>query len=347
MRISQAILFTALTLAGFVLESAGQENKPIAIVIHGGAGTIRRETLTPDREKAYRDKLQEALTTGYNILKSGGTSLDAVVATINVMEDSPQFNAGKGAVFTADGTNELDAAIMDGATLKAGSVASLKRIKNPITLARWVMERSPHVMMVGEGAETFAKQNGMEWVDPSYFRTEQRWNQLQEAKKREQQMSDPGSQSKKPGGPNNDESDERKFGTVGCVALDRAGNIAAGTSTGGTTNKKFGRVGDAPIIGAGTYANNKTCGISCTGTGEYFIRSVVAHDVSALIEYKGLSLKEAAEFVMMDKLVKMGGDGGLIAMDNKGNIATPFNTSGMYRGYIDVAGKMVIQIYKE
>ncbi len=347
MRISQAILFTALTLAGFVLESAGQENKPIAIVIHGGAGTIRRETLTPDREKAYRDKLQEALTTGYNILKSGGTSLDAVVATINVMEDSPQFNAGKGAVFTADGTNELDAAIMDGATLKAGSVASLKRIKNPITLARWVMERSPHVMMVGEGAETFAKQNGMEWVDPSYFRTEQRWNQLQEAKKREQQMSDPGSQSKKPGGPNNDESDERKFGTVGCVALDRAGNIAAGTSTGGTTNKKFGRVGDAPIIGAGTYANNKTCGISCTGTGEYFIRSVVGHDVSALMEYKGMSLKEAADYVVMDKLVKMGGDGGLIAMDNKGNIATPFNTSGMYRGYIDVAGKMVIQIYRE
>jgi beta-aspartyl-peptidase (threonine type) len=300
--------------------------------------------MTPEREKAYRDALEQALKTGYSILKKGGTSLDAVEATIRVMEDSPLFNAGKGAVFTAEGTNELDAAIMDGVSLKAGSVAGLKRIKNPIALARNVMEQSPHVMMVGDGAETFARQQGLEFVDPSYFRTEHRWNQLQEAKKREQHPASEPSQDKKPGGLGDDEF---KFGTVGCVALDQAGNLAAGTSTGGTTNKKYGRVGDAPIIGAGTYANNKTCGVSCTGTGEYFIRSVVGHDVSALMEYKGMSVKEAAELVVMDKLVKMGGDGGLIAMDNKGNIATPFNTSGMYRGYIDVNGTMVIQIYKE
>lgn len=345
---SRTILFTALMLAGFVLVSVGQENKPVAIVIHGGAGTIRKETMNPEREKAYRDKLQEALTTGYEILKNGGTSMDAVEATIHVMEDSPLFNAGKGAVFTSDGRNELDAAIMDGSTLKAGSVAGLRHIKNPITLARAVMEKSKHVMMIGDGAETFAKQNGMELVDTSYFWTEMRWNQLLEAKKRDQQQtSDPGNQQKKPGDTQNQDSDDHKFGTVGCVALDRAGNLAAGTSSGGTTNKKYGRVGDVPIIGAGTYANNKTCGISCTGTGEYFIRSVVAHDVSALMEYKGMSLKEAADLVVMDKLVKMGGDGGLIAMDNKGNIATPFNTTGMYRGSIGVNGQMVIQIYKE
>jgi beta-aspartyl-peptidase (threonine type) len=209
------------------------------------------------------------------------------------------------------------------------------------------MENSPHVMMVGEGAEAFAKQQGFELVDPSYFRTEQRWNQLQEVKKREQQMQDASHQGMKPEAGIALPEREHKFGTVGCVALDRAGNLAAGTSTGGTTNKKFGRVGDAPIIGAGTYANNKTCGVSCTGTGEFFIRSVVGHDVSALMEYKGMSLKEAAELVVMHKLVQMGGDGGLIAMDNQGNIATPFNTSGMYRGYIDTKGRMVIQIYKE
>lgn len=344
MNISRSILAGVIMLGSIVESSFSQDGKPVAIVIHGGAGTIRRETMTPEREKAYREALEQALKTGYSILKKGGTSLDAVEATIRVMEDSPLFNAGKGAVFTAEGTNELDAAIMDGATLKAGSVAGLKRIKNPITLARNVMEHSPHVMMVGDGAETFARQRGLEFVDPSYFRTEHRWNQLQEAKKREQQPASEPSQDKKPGGL---EDDEFKFGTVGCVALDRFGNLAAGTSTGGTTNKKYGRVGDAPIIGAGTYANNKTCGVSCTGTGEYFIRSVVGHDVSALMEYRGMSVKEAAELVVMDKLVKMGGDGGLIAMDNKGNIAMPFNTSGMYRGYIDINGTMVIQIYRE
>lgn len=347
MNFSRSILVGVIMLGSLVEHGVSQDARPVAIVVHGGAGTIRRESMTPEREKAYREALEQALQTGYRILKNGGTSLDAVEATIRVMEDSPLFNAGKGAVFTSDGTNELDAAMMDGATLNAGSVAGLKHIKNPISLARRVMENSPHVMMVGEGAEAFAKQQGFELVDPSYFRTEQRWNQLQEVKKREQQMQDASHQGMKPEAGIALPEREHKFGTVGCVALDRAGNLAAGTSTGGTTNKKFGRVGDAPIIGAGTYANNKTCGVSCTGTGEFFIRSVVGHDVSALMEYKGMSLKEAAELVVMHKLVQMGGDGGLIAMDNQGNIATPFNTSGMYRGYIDTKGRMVIQIYKE
>ncbi|MGH2569514.1 MAG: isoaspartyl peptidase/L-asparaginase family protein, partial [Bacteroidota bacterium] len=270
------------SVASALFTLPAQESNPIAIVIHGGAGTIRRESMTPEREQAYREKLEEALKTGYAVLKNGGSSLDAVEATVLIMEDSPLFNAGKGAVFTSEGTNELDAAVMDGATLKAGAVAVLKRIKNPITLARWVMEKSPHVMMIGEGAETFAKQNGMAWVDPAYFHTEQRWNQLQQAKAREQQQrSEPDSPARKPEESSNQDPGDNKFGTVGCVALDRAGNLAAGTSSGGTTNKKFGRVGDVPIIGGGTYANNATCAVSCTGAGEYFIRSVVAHDVSA------------------------------------------------------------------
>jgi beta-aspartyl-peptidase (threonine type) len=277
--------------------------------------------------------------TGYNILKNHGTSLDAVEAVIRILEDSPIFNAGKGAVFTHDGTNELDAAIMDGKTLNAGSVASLKHIKNPITLARMVMEKSPHVMLVGGGAEAFAKEYGMGLVPQSYFYTERRWKQLQEALAQEKQdsirhLSSP-------------DSTDGKHGTVGCVALDMDGNLAAGTSTGGTTNKRAGRVGDSPIIGAGTYANNATCAISASGTGEYFIRSVVGHDISALMEYKGLSLQQAADEVVMNKLVKMNGDGGVIAIDHNGNIAMPFNTPGFYRAYIDSAGNPVVKIYKE
>lgn len=317
----------ALTFTAFS-NSIAQSVTP-RIVIHGGAGTIRKEQMTPGREKQYREKLTEAIMAGYNILKQGGTSLDAVIAAVRIMEDSPLFNAGKGAVFTSEGTNELDASIMDGATLKAGAVASLKRIKNPITLARLVMDKSPHVMMVGEGAEAFAKQQGVEFVDPSYFRTEERWQQLQRAKEREQQSEIPD-----------------KRGTVGAVALDKNGNLAAATSTGGTTNKKFGRVGDAPIIGAGTYANNNTCGVSATGAGEYFIRSVVAHDISALMEYKGVSLRQAADMVI-EKVGKLGGDGGVIALDKNGNIAMPFNTSGMYRAYMDENGKPVVLIYKD
>jgi beta-aspartyl-peptidase (threonine type) len=325
--------------------SYDQKNRPFRMVIHGGAGTILKEKMTPERERAYRDKLTEALLAGHNVLKNGGSSLDAVEAAIKILEDSPLFNAGKGSVFTSAGTNEMDAAIMDGATLKAGSVASIKHVKNPISLARLVMEKSQHVMMTGEGAETFAKQNGVELVDEKYFFTEERWKQLQEAKEKEKQQEKPVNKpDRKPSPP---ASEDQKYGTVGAVALDKSGNLAAGTSTGGTTNKKYGRVGDSPIIGAGTYANNRTCAVSATGTGEYFIRAVVAYDISALMEYKGVSLKEAADTVVMKKVLQLGGDGGVIAIDKDGNIAMPFNTAGMYRGYVDADGKTVVEIFKE
>jgi beta-aspartyl-peptidase (threonine type) len=341
------MMVVAFSLPG---HSSAQGKGRFKLVVHGGAGTILKANMTPEREAAYRAALTQALQTGHGVLKNGGSSLDAIEATIKVLEDSPLFNAGKGAVFTSEGTNELDASIMDGATLKAGAVAGVKRIKNPISLARLVMEKSPHVMMVGEGAEIFARQNGVEWVDPKYFYTEERWKQLEDAKKKEKQQNDPAT---KPDSGKPDRktgsliSDDKKFGTVGAVALDKNGNLAAGTSTGGMTNKKFGRVGDAPIIGAGTYANNRTCAVSATGHGEFFIRSVVAHDISALMEYRGMSLKEAADMVVMNKLVKLGGEGGIIAIDKDGNVAMPFNSAGMYRGYIDADGKVVVEIYKE
>jgi beta-aspartyl-peptidase (threonine type) len=322
-----------------------KRDHPFKLVIHGGAGTILKANMTPELEKQYLDKLSEALMAGHKILKDGGAGLDAVEAAIRILEDSPLFNAGKGAVFTNEGVNELDASIMDGATLKAGAVAGVKRIKNPISLARLVMEKSPHVLMAREGAEAFAKQNGVELVDPKYFFTEKRWKELQEAKKAEEQKSNTNKTTDRK--PNPSKSSEKKFGTVGAVALDKAGNLAAGTSTGGMTNKRFGRVGDSPIIGAGTYANNRTCAVSATGHGEYFIRSVVAYDISALMEYKGVSLKEAADTVVMDKLVKLGGEGGVIAIDKDGNIAMPFNSAGMYRGYVDSSGKVVVEIYKD
>ena len=327
-----ALLLIALSL------SFGQGSQPhkTRIVIHGGAGTILKSNMTPELEKQYIDKLAEVLLAGDAVLKRGGSSLDAVETTINMMEDSPLFNAGKGAVFTHDGTNELDASIMDGKSLNAGAVASVKHIKNPISLARLVMEKSPHVMIVGEGAETFAKEHGMQLVDQKYFFTQKRWDELQKT------LKNPNDTSK----PYTDTTD-RKHGTVGCVALDQNGNLAAGTSTGGMTNKMYGRVGDSPIIGAGTYANNNTCAISGTGWGEYFIRSVVAYDVSALMEYKGLTVQDAANTVIMDKLTKLGGTGGIIALDKNGNFATPFNTAGMYRAYIDDDGKVVVKIYKE
>ncbi|HKR02800.1 MAG TPA: isoaspartyl peptidase/L-asparaginase [Pyrinomonadaceae bacterium] len=316
----------------------------VGFAIHGGAGTILKSEMSPEREKEYRAKLTEALMTGYDILKKGGGGLDAVESTIRIMEDSPLFNAGKGAVFTNAGTNELDASIMDGKTLKAGAVASLKHIKNPISLARLVMEKSKHVMMVGEGAEAFAKQQGIEPVPQSYFYTESRWKALQREKAAEEEKN------KAPEGkkPQRQHADilEHAYGTVGAVALDQKGNIAAGTSTGGMTNKRFGRVGDSPIIGAGTYANNRTCGVSATGDGEYFIRLAVAHDLSSLLEYKGLSLKEAADTVI-EKVGKLGGEGGLIAIDKMGNIAMSFNTAGMYRGRVSPEGQPVIEIYKD
>jgi beta-aspartyl-peptidase (threonine type) len=310
-------------------------------VMHGGAGTIERSKMTPERERAYRDKLTEALVAGFDVLKGGGQCLDAVVAAITLLEDSPLFNAGKGAVFTNAGTNELDSSIMDGKTLKAGSVAGLKRIKNPIQLARLVMEQSPHVMMVGEGAETFAVSKGVGLVDPKYFYTEERWQQLQKQKEAEQ--NPPPKKSRLETVPS---FEDHKFGTVGAVCLDRAGNLAAGTSTGGTSNKRFGRVGDSPIIGAGTYANNETCAVSCTGDGEYFIRAVVAHDISAMMQYGGRAVEAAARAVL-EKVEKIGGTGGLIAVDRRGNFAMPFNTSGMYRGWVGADGQPHVLIYKD
>lgn len=311
-------------------------------VIHGGAGAIERSKMTPELEKEYRAKLTEALEAGYRILNNGGSGLDAIEAALRLMEDSPLFNAGKGAVFTSAGTNELDASIMDGHTLGAGAVAGLKHIKNPISLARMVMEKSPHVMMVGDGAETFAKQQGVEFVPQRYFYTERRWKDWQRIKQEEERK-----QPKKSGQLRNPHvRDEDRHGTVGAVALDRAGNLAAGTSTGGITNKRFGRVGDSPIIGAGTYANNQTCAVSATGDGEYFIRSAVAHDISALVGYKGLSVREAADAVL-DKVKQLGGTGGVIVLDRDGNFATPFNTAGMYRGHIGPDGKPVVEIYKD
>ncbi len=335
-------------LVGFLFGSLlYSEGKPKAVrpvlVIHGGSGAISRGQMTPEKEKQYQEMLQEALLAGFRLLEKGGSSLDAVEASIRILEDSPLFNAGKGAVFTAEGTNELDASIMDGGTLKAGAVAGLRHIRNPISLARQVMEKSVHVMMVGGGAEEFARQQGIEMVSPDYFYTEPRWLELQRMKQLEKQQSR-GIRGQMPNIPT--EEIPEKFSTVGAVALDRAGNLAAGTSTGGMTNKKFGRVGDSPIIGAGTYANNNSCAVSATGHGEYFIRAVAGHDIAALMEYRGLSLQEAAEMVILEKVAKLGGAGGVIALDRAGNIATPFNTAGMYRGWISASAKPVVAIYK-
>ncbi|NCP44969.1 MAG: beta-aspartyl-peptidase [Flavobacteriales bacterium CG18_big_fil_WC_8_21_14_2_50_32_9] len=319
-------------------------NENFAIVIHGGAGTILKKNMTPAMEKAYQEKLQEALDSGYVILKNGGSAIDAVEKAILVMEDSPLFNAGKGAVYTNAETNELDASIMDGKSLNAGAVAGVSHIKNPIKLARMVMEKSEHVMLSGKGAEDFAKQHQLEMVDSAYFYNEHRLNQLNKIKKTEKIQLDH-SDEKNQGDAT--EFKDSKFGTVGAVALDKHGNLAAATSTGGMTNKKFGRIGDSPIIGAGTYANNATCAVSCTGHGEFFIRNVVAYDVAALMEYKNLSLLDAANYVVKEKLVKLGGEGGLIAIDNHGNIAMPFNTKGMYRGYKKSNGESQILIFKD
>ncbi len=296
------------------------------LVIHGGAGTITREKMTPEREAAYRERLTAALEAGYAVLSDGGTALDAVEAAIIPMEDSPLFNAGKGAVFNTEGMNELDASIMDGRTLAAGAVAGVHQIKNPIRLARLVMEESPHVLMSGEGAEIFGSEFGIETVTPDYYFTQRRWDAMQRAKEKEAQA--------------------KEHGTVGAAALDQHGNLAAGTSTGGITNKKFGRIGDSPIIGAGTYADNRTCAVSCTGDGEYFIRIAVAHDISALMAYRHLSLQAATELVVLDKLVEIGGDGGVIGIDHQGHIAMTFNTAGMYRGYVDQDGQVTVEIFK-
>lgn len=329
----------------FFMTSLSAQDK-YALVIHGGAGTITRDNLSPEMEKAYCDKLDEALAAGYKQLELGNSAMDAVLKAIQVMEESPLFNSGKGAVFTHEGRNELDASVMDGKNLKAGAVAGVSHIKSPIEAARAVMEHSEHVLLAGQGAEEFAREKGLEMVDSSYFFTERRWKSLQNAIKEEKIELDHSEDKPKKTSMNYSVPEDYKFGTVGCVALDKNGNLAAGTSTGGMTNKRWNRVGDSPIIGAGTYANNKTCAVSATGHGEYFIRSVVAYDISALMDYRGLSVLDAADEVVMNKLVKLGGSGGVIAIDNAGNVAMPFNTKGMYRGFMKSNGEKQISIYE-
>ena len=351
------------------------QNPRLGFIIHGGAGVISKGSMTPEKEKEFRAKLEEAVLAGYKALRAGKTSLDAVEIAIRIMEDSPLFNAGKGAVFTNDGRNELDASIMNGKTLAAGAVAGLRHVRNPITLARAVMEKSEHVMMVGEGAEKFAREQKIELVDGKYFWTQHRWDALQEILKVEKGSKGVGEKGSKGVGEKGSrgvgesepgavatgspiirksamrdpqsaiERPSNKFGTVGAVALDKNGDLAAGTSTGGMTNKKYGRVGDAPIIGAGTYANNDSCGVSATGWGEYFIRLGVARDIASLMEYRAMPVQNAADMVIKQKLQKLGGDGGIIAMDKFGNMAVSFNSEGMYRAYINADGKPVVEIY--
>ena len=332
--------FVLLFLVGTVRADPGEAQPRAVLVLHGGAGTISRKKLTPELEKKYRDDLEAALRAGYDALqRKSGTSTDAVEAAIKVLEDSPLFNAGKGAVFTHDGRNELDASLMEGKTKKAGAVAGITRIKNPISAARAVMEQSEHVLLAGEGADRFAISKGLKEVSPVYFWTDERWRQLQKALRDEEEGRDKKKQSKM-------EDPERYFGTVGAVAVDRDGNLAAGTSTGGMTNKRFGRVGDSPIIGAGTYADNETCAVSGTGHGEIFIRHAVAHDVVARMKYKKLSVAEAAREVMAGLPEERGGVGGLIALDAKGHFAMEFNTEGMYRGYVTADGKTFVEIFR-
>jgi len=305
--------------------SAPSVDKPSwAMAIHGGAGTILKENMTPELESQYEEKLTEALQAGARVLRSGGSSLDAVTAAIQVMENSPLFNAGKGAVFTAEGTNEMDASIMEGSNLMAGAVSGVKHIKNPILAARAVMEHSPHVMLIGLGAEEFAHNQGIELVDSTYFFTQKRWESYLKAKQKAQ---------------------NEKYGTCGAVALDQHGNLAAGTSTGGMTYKMKGRVGDSPVIGAGTYADNNSCAVSATGHGEYFIRNVVAFQVGSLMKYKNLTLNQAAHFVIDEILQPGAGDGGIIAIDTLGNISMPFNTAGMYRGSVTSEQEAQVAIY--
>lgn len=307
---------------------------PIAIAIHGGAGTISRESLSDERERAIRGALETAIRAGYAVLERDGAAIDAVTAAITVLEDAPEFNAGRGAVLTSESLVEMDASIMTGQDLGAGAIASVRGVRHPILAARAVMEHSPHVMLVGDGAEEFARQRQLEFMPEEWFQTEFRLEQLQRIRARGTRQVDL------------DTADaEEWFSTVGTVALDRAGNLAAGTSTGGTANKRFGRVGDSPIIGAGTYADNRSCAVSATGHGEYFIRHVVAYNICARMMHAGKTLSESADAVIHDVLAEEGGDGGVIALDAQGNIATPFNTAGMYRASIDRDGKLEVKIY--
>ncbi|MEA1942041.1 MAG: isoaspartyl peptidase/L-asparaginase [Pseudomonadota bacterium] len=321
-----------------------------ALVVHGGAGVIERDSMTPQTDAAYRAAMHAALERGEAVLSDGGSALDAIEAVIHGLEDDPMFNSGRGAVFTAAGRNELDASIMDGATLQAGAVAGVTQVRHPISLARAVMDHSRHVMLQSEGAETFAREQGLEIVDPAFFFTERRWAAMERELGRLGLDIPPrpeGAPDPEPVQEGLLERDalEHRFGTVGVVALDEAGNIAAGTSTGGTTAKRWGRVGDSPIIGAGTYASNDSCGVSATGTGEYFIRLTVASRICALVEFQGLSLQDAADRVIQDELTEMGGDGGIVALTPDGEIAWSFNTPGMYRARLSEGGEPVVAIY--
>jgi beta-aspartyl-peptidase (threonine type) len=318
-----------------------------AVVLHGGAGEVERATFTPQREAEYRAGLQTALKTAADVLAKGGTALDAVEAAIRLMEDDPLFNAGRGAVFSAEGRNELDASIMDGADLRCGAVAGIRRTRHPISLARTVMEKSPHVMMAGQGAEAFAAANGLEQVEPAFFFTERRWQSLlRELKKRGLPAPERPVWAPKADAVELIE-EPVKYGTVGVVALDRNGNLAAGTSTGGVTAKRYGRVGDTPIIGAGTYASNQSCAVSATGTGEYFIRLTVAREICALVQYKRMGVQAAADEVVQKRLKAIGGDGGVIALSPTGEMAWSFNTNSMYRARLSEGGQAEIGIFKD
>ncbi|MGA8727405.1 MAG: isoaspartyl peptidase/L-asparaginase [Terracidiphilus sp.] len=352
-------LVTTVVAAATTLAAAGQPAQQVqqlpvhhwAIVLHGGAGVIERGTMNHKTEAAYRAGLAEAIEAGAKVLDGGGSSLDAIEASIRILEDNPLFNAGRGAVFTADGKNDLDAAIMDGATLKAGAVAGVTRTRHPISLARAVMEKSKWVMLSGAGADAFAAQVGLEQVDPSFFFTEPRWQGLVQELKKEGLPIPPRPEGAPPapGKPVSEiePPDAHKYGTVGVVALDKHGDIAAGTSTGGLTAKRWGRIGDSPIIGAGTYASNRSCAASGTGTGEYFIRLGVAREVCNLVFFKGMRLQEAADQVIHKELEGIHGDGGLIAITPDGQLAWSFNTPGMYRAKVAEGGKVEVEIYRD
>ncbi len=348
MKLRATLLSCLLALTG--IAHAAPDATRITLVVHGGSGTITRKTITPEIEAQYRAALERAMTAGHAILAKGGSATDAVVATIKVFEDDPLFNAGKGAVFTAEGRNELDDSIMDGKSGQAGAVAGVTTIKNPITAARAVMDKTKHVMLSGAGADKFAAEQKLDIVDPKYFYTQHRWDQLQKARdaNKIQLDHDGKSDAKKVSAAEIEPwMVDYKYGTVGAVALDQDGNLAAGTSTGGLTNKLYGRIGDSPIIGAGTYADNATAAVSCTGTGEFFMRGMVAYDVAARMRYANTSMADAVDQTMAQALTGKKGRGGLIALNAKGEVKFGFNTEGMYRGVMRADGKAVVQIYAE
>ncbi|SHK69911.1 isoaspartyl peptidase/L-asparaginase family protein [Hymenobacter psychrotolerans] len=330
-------------------------NFPFALAIHGGAGTISRQLMTTDKEQAYQAALLQSLEAGHTILREGGAALDAVEAAVRSLEDCPLFNAGRGAVFTHEGHHEMDAAIMDGRNRAAGAVAGARAVQNPIRAARLVMEKTDHVLLAYPGADELAREHGLPLQPAEYFFTQQRYDQLQEALQEGRMRLDHSepvpmtttAPIAEPGAFPTSEDPKKKMGTVGAVARDQHGNLAAATSTGGMTNKRYSRIGDSPIIGAGTFADNRTCAISCTGHGEFFLRALAAHDISCLMEYRGLSLTEACRIVVHDKLAPIGGEGGLVAVDAAGNIALPFNSEGMYRGSIGSASYLYVGIYKD